>query len=192
MIRLMTCVVGVVLVLSGCAPVYTLEGKSYSSAEEFRTAHGTMLREARKTLVSEMRLSAPVSQKSLLVGVPTQAALVDAMARTTPGGSLNAMQRTMAETLALQYREEAQFFGETLRDIGVYREVKIVDTSGAHLQPSSSESVFYFLTTTGTGQYYLNGGRTGLQAANLDRGQPNLEGKARSMVNSVKAYALTD
>jgi hypothetical protein len=129
----------------------------------------------------------------LIVGLPT----VDAI----KGGYImpNALQVTPAQlmqrdTLSRGARKEYEMFAATVKDVGIYQDVTVTDTSGGHLQPSSTESVLYMFVVPESNafQWYINGGKTGMQTVNIDRGQPKFLGKATSFVSSVKGYALTD
>ena len=176
---------GTVVFLSACAATYTLDGKKYSS-DEVQPAADQLFQQTRQQVVSEMRVPAPISKKTLTVGVPSLDALKPTIRSTgTP-------QQAMQDNLILTTRKELLMFGETIKGVGIYQDVKIVDTTGGHLQPSSTDSVLYYFVVPAGGQWYINGGKAGMQTVNIDRGQPDFLGKAKSYVNSVKGYALTD
>lgn len=182
----------IAVMLSGCATTYKLEGNTYSSAEEYLAATDNLFRDAQKQLIAELRASEPISKKTLTVGIPTLDAIKGYQAPNPM--MLPPLQIVMLYNLSAGDRKELEMFAGTMKELNVYREVKVVDTTGGHLQPGSTESVLYLYMTPGAKafQWYINGGKAGLQAVNMDRGQPQFLGKAKSLLNSVKGYALTD
>lgn len=182
------------LLLCSCGTInYTLDGQQYSGADAFQSASDALQRSTHQELVATMRVSEAISKKNLTIGIPT--------VETIKGGFVmpNMLQVTPAQLiirdeLSKQVRKEYQMFASVIRDTGIYREVKIIDSTGGHLQPAAGESVLYMyvLPQSNAFQWYINGGKTGQQTVNIDRGQPKFLGKATSYVNSVKGYALTD
>lgn len=181
-----------VSLLSGCATTYRLEGQTYSSSEEYLAATDNLFRDSKKQLVAELRTAEPLSPKTLTVGIPTLDAIKGYQVPNPM--MLPPVQIVMLYNLSEGNRKELEMFAGTMKELNFYREVKVVDTTGGHLQASSTESVMYLYMTPGAKafQWYINGGKAGLQAVNMDRGQPTFIGKARSLLNSVKGYALTD
>lgn len=183
-----------ILLLCSCGTInYTLDGQQYSGAEAFHSASDALQRSTHQELVATMRVSEPISKKTLTIGIPT--------VETIKGGFVmpNMLQVTPAQLiirdeLSKQVRKEYQMFAAVIRDIGIYRDVKVIDSTGGHLQPAAGESVLYMyvLPQSNAFQWYINGGKAGQQTVNIDRGQPKFLGKAISYVNSVKGYALTD
>lgn len=179
--------------LSGCATTYKLEGQTYSSADDFLAANDNLFRESRKQLVAELRSTEPLSPKTLTVGIPTLDAIKGYQAPNPM--MLPPAQIVMLYNLSAGNRKEVEMFADAMKELNFYREVKVVDTTGGHLQPSSTESVMYLYMTPGAAkayQWYINGGKSGLQAVNMDRGQPLFIDKAKSLLNSIKGYSLTD
>ena len=180
--------------LSACATItYTLDGQQFAGADAFQAASDALQRSTHQEIVSKMRVSEPISKKTLTIGIPTIETIKDGfvmpnMLQVTPA------QLVMREELSKQVRKEYQMFAAVVRDTGIYREVKMIDSTGGHLQPASDESVLYMyvLPQSNAFQWYINGGKAGQQTVNIDRGQPKFLGKAISYVNSVKGYALTD
>ncbi len=178
--------------LTGCAATYKLEGNTYSSAEEFLAASDNLFRDGQKQLVAELRAPEPLSPKALTVGIATLDAIKGYQAPNPL--MLPPLQIAILYNISAANRKEFEMFANTMKKLNVYREVKVVDTTGGHLQPSPTESVLYIYMTPGTKafQWYINGGKAGLQTVNMDRGQPQFLGKAKSLLNSIKGYALTD
>jgi outer membrane murein-binding lipoprotein Lpp len=179
--------------LSGCASTYKLEGQTYSSADDFLAANDSLFRESQKQLVAELRAPEPLSPKTLTVGIPTLDAIKGYRAPNPM--MLPPAQIVMLYNLSEGNRKELEMFADTMKELNFYREVKVMDTTGGHLQPSSTESVMYLYMAPGAEQafqWYINGGKSGLQTINMDRGQPKFIGKAKSLLNSVKGYSLTD
>ena len=182
------------LLLCSCGTInYTLDGQQYSGADAFQSASDALQRSTHQELVATMRVSEAISKKSLTIGIPTLETIkggfvMPNMLQVTPA------QLIMRDELSKQVRKEYQMFASVIRDTGIYREVKIIDLAGGHLQPAAGESVLYMyvLPQSNAYQWYINGGKTGQQTVNIDRGQPKFLGKATSYVNSVKGYALTD
>jgi hypothetical protein len=179
--------------LSGCAMHYKLDGNTYSGSNEFLGAADRLYSDSHNQVVSEMKLAQPISMKTLTIGIPSVDATRDGFAipnvlLATPA------QLAAASTLSQGARKEYEMFAATIKDVGVYQHVNIVDTSGGHIQPSPGESVLYMFVTPKQAnfQWYINGGKAGLQTVNIDRGQPKFLGKAKSFVDSVKGYALTE
>ncbi len=178
----------VVGVLSGCAVTYRLDGQTYSSAPEFQNATDRLLRDSQSQIVAELRVPTPISKKSLTVGIPTNDVIIASM--TTTGKP----SATLLDNLARSNRKEFEMIASTVRELGIYQSVRVVDTTGGHLQPSSTASVLYMYMNVESkaAQWYINGSRAGQQAVNMDRGQPKFVGKITSFFNSIKGYALSD
>ena len=148
-----------VFILAGCATTYRLEGNTYSSSEQFHTAVDALYRDTRQQLVSTMRVAAPISQKTLTVGIPTVDAIRGGM--IMPGAlTVTPSDLVVASNLSQGTRKELEMFAATLKDLNIYKEVKVIDTTGGHLQPTSTESVLYLyvLPASNASQWYINGG----------------------------------
>lgn len=182
----------IAVMLTGCATTYKFEGNTYASAEEYLAANDVLFRDAQKQLIAELRAPEPLSKKTLTVGIPTLDAIKEYQAPNPM--MLPPQQIVILYNISAGNRKEVEMFASTMKELNIYQEVKVVDTTGGHLQPSSTESVLYMYMTPGAKsfQWYINGGKAGLQAVNMDRGQPRFLGKAKSHFNSVKGYALTD
>ena len=180
--------------LSSCGTInYTLDGQQYAGAQAFHSASDALQRNTHDELVRTMKVTEPISKKALVIGLPTVDVIkggfvMPNMLQVTPA------QLIVRDELSKQVRKEYQMFAETIRDVGIYRDVRIIDSTGGHLQPASGESVLYMyvLPQSNAFQWYINGGKAGQQTVNIDRGQPKFLGKSISFVNSVKGYALAD
>jgi hypothetical protein len=92
------------------------------------------------------------------------------------------LQIAILYNLSAGNRKEVEMFADAMKELNFYREVKVVDTTGGHLQPSSNESVMYLYMTPGAKafQWYVNGGKAGLQAVSMDRGQHSFLARQRA------------
>ncbi len=184
-------VIGIVL-LSGCASVaYRLDGATYSDSGQFQSASDALYTNTKQQLVETMRVVTPISKKKLVIGVPTKDVIRGGFIMPSML-TVTASQLIMADNLATNGRKEYMMFAQTIRDMGIYESVSIIDSTGGHLQPAPDGDVLYLfvIPSANTSQWYLNGGKAGQQTVNIDRGQPKFFGKAVSFVNSVKGYAL--
>ena len=183
----------IALMLSACTMNYRLDGNTYSGEEQFQAGADALYSSTRQQIVSTMRVSEPISKKRLTIGLPTIDTIKDGfimpnILQVTPA---QLMQRDAFSRAA---RKEYEMFASTVKDLGIYQDVRTVDTTGGHIQPSSTDSVLYMyvLPQSNAFQWYINGGKPGLQTVNIDRGQPKFLGRATSIINSIKGYALTD
>ena len=180
--------------VSGCGSVkYTYDGGSYTGPDEFQSGVDATNREAHDQLVKELRVEAPLSSKQLLIALPS-------LDTIKSGYKLpNVLQVTPAQISARNNLSESTYkqyemIAQVIKEIGIYSGVKTIESDGARLKPSSTETVLYLyvLPDQTSSQWYIDGTKQGVLAVNVDRGQPKLVGKIRSFVNSVKGYAIAD
>lgn len=161
--------------------------------DSFQLATDSLTQDTERQLVAELKVQQPLSQKRLLVAVPS----IDAIK------SLYPMKNILLESteeilkwnnLAESVHKQNAMIASIIDKIGIYTQVNVVETSGARMQPSSTETILYFYISPDrkSVQWYIDGTKSGVQTVNVDGGQPKFIGKIRSFINSVKGYALND
>jgi hypothetical protein len=132
-----------ILLVSGCgANQYKLDGNDYTGADQFQSASDTLYRDTEEQLVKELRVRAPLSTKRLVVGIPSLDVIKSTY--TLPNILLvTAAQISIRNNLSESNHKEFEMIARTIKGIGVYSDVTTVETTGARLQPSSTETVAY-------------------------------------------------
>jgi hypothetical protein len=188
-------VISIVFLLSACGSVgtYNVDGKIVQGGENLRVAMDEAAAATQRQLVSTMRVAAPISQKNLIIGMPTEQCLRDnvIMPSFLQTAAIHVINRNNSAATALR---EAQMVSEIVQGVGIYKTVRVVESGCIHMTPSATDSVLYFYAppASNTVQWYMNGTTAGQKPINADRSEARYVGKVAAMINAVKGYALQD
>ena len=187
--------IAVAVTASGCAVTYTYEGKKYSSKEDFHRGVDSTLSTALTTIAP---LSAPVTTKRLVFGIPSETAMYAENVRrfvaiqgTQPIGNA----KEIIENLTKSNYKNSKVFFDAAQKKNIYTSIQFVDfdTMTGSIEPSStSDAVYYVEASQGSGQWYYASAKHGKQVFAYDRSSPTPAGKMNGFVDGLQAQAIRD
>jgi hypothetical protein len=185
----------IVLLTSGCATSYTLEGKKYDSQEKFQQA----VNEARGiTLQAINPLNEPVTSKKLIVLIPSEQAIKEETFKrfsATENRSPIGVQVEIIENLSKSNYKMTRVFFEAIQRRNIFRDVEIRDNLSmiGSIEPSANYDVMYYTEpSVSSGQYFYSSVKHGKQAFAFDRSSIDGVQRVKSFVDAVSALAIRD
>jgi hypothetical protein len=185
----------VAVFVTGCAANYTFEGTKYNSQEAFQAAVAKTYSDAVGHVTP---LSEPLSNKKLLFGVPTLAALNAASSgwyQAQNGSPPSGLGKEMLENINSANYRGVKVFYEAITKRNIYREVQLVnmDTMAGSIAPATGSDVIYMVEPTrGSGQWFFASQSRGKQVFAFDRSAAGVEGKINAFIEAVQVQAAQD
>lgn len=171
----------------GSTYFYNLE--SYPSKPAAYSAQDAFLSDLQKKIGEP--LSAPLSSKKILVGVPnleTFKKVVD----VRPYRSTE-QKNDAVEFVSTVYENDFLAMAEWVKNKNIYKESEIVRTNGGHLQPSENEDVLYlYVEPPLSMSWYIADQKYGKQTIAPDNGIVDPVEKNRSWLQSIQAFAIRE
>lgn len=171
--------IAMAIALSGCA-TYTYNGETFNSTADAYASQENLMQ---NYLSNVEPLTSPLSDKKLVVGIPTSERLMD----TVTGGDA-----TSRKYLVNIFEKEYMLFYRAAKKRNIYSQIELLRTDGGDLVPADNKDLFYLKITSNNkgAQWYLSSVESGKQVASIDLGLEEYSDKAISMINQIEAFAI--
>ena len=167
------------LSMSGCA-TYTYNGETFNSTADAYSNQDNLMQ---SYLLSVEPLDTPLSDKKLVVGIPSSERLMD----TVIGGN-DALRKYVLNIMEKEY----MLFYRAAKKRNIYSQTELQRTDGDDLVPADNKDIFYLKITSNNkgAQWYLSSAESGKQVATIDFGLEEYSDKANSIINQIEAFAI--
>ncbi len=184
------------MVLGGCASVnYTYEGQKYSSKESF---HQAVDSHVAGVLASISPLPSPVSRKSLVFAIPSEAAIVaEATSRfvKSQGSQPVGPAKEILENIPKSTFKNIKIFFDAVKKKNIFASAQFVEmpTMIGTLEASNdSDALYYIEAARGSGQWFYHSSKGGKQIFAYDRSGSTAVGHVNAFLDAVLAQAARD
>lgn len=188
-------VIAQMIVLSGCAANYTLEGVKYNNKETF---HAAVDNQKAVSLSKIQPLQKPLTDRGLIFAIPKAEVLIAASKQhftKIEGRQPIGIAAEILENVPLANHKLSVVYGDAIEKRGIYRSVRKLplESMDSSLQPTANEDVLYYTEPTiGSGQWFYASAKNGKQVFAFDRSKPGADGKISAFLEAVQAQAIRD
>jgi hypothetical protein len=185
----------VLVAISGCAAVYTLEGQKYDSKEKFQRAVDSTNSVALSSIIP---LPTPLTQKKLVFAMPSETVLYNENVRrfvTTNGRQPNTVQNEMAENLSKWAYKTVKVYFDAIQKRNIFASTQFIEMqsmTGSFAASADTDTLYFVEPSQGSGQWYYTSLKHGKQIFAYDRSSPTPAGKVQAFIEAAQAQAIRD
>lgn len=183
------------ITLAGCAATYTYEGQKYTSKKAFHKAVDASFTSALNAITP---LSAPLTTRSLIVALPSEASLHAENIRRfkeTEGREPIGVSKEIIDNLTISSYKSLKVFYYGVQKRNIYSQVQYVDldSMNSSLEPSSTTDVLYYVEPArNSGQWFFATAKHGKQIFSYDRTRQGPVGKLNGFNEALQVMAVRE